>query len=348
VQTLCLEVDQSFPEVTNPELEEITPKVRETTQRVLAALGLQFVEGSCDATLAITITGKAIGETYLNAGFCYEGAEVNGEIHLTIPGRTPLTVPISSRTEPPSMIREDMCAKEPYLAPFSLTWLHALFNGLAELWGPDVFIATMWDDDWKVSSAAIELMGRMEPVEGAVPALIQILESDEFIIVRQKAAVALGGMGKQEGVVASLIRVLEDEDEDAGVRMGAAIALMQIGEDATDSIPVLIQVLLDEDDAVLSPLAAQALGQIGPDKPEVLSALIQALEEEWSFVRKDAAETLGQLGPRATEAIPSLINALGDEERLVRDATAEALRAITGQDFGEDAKAWQDWWEGQP
>jgi hypothetical protein len=29
----------------------------------------------------------------------------------------------------------------------------------------------------------------------------------------------------------------------------------------------------------------------------------------------------------------------------VRYAAVDALYEITGQDFGEDAEAWQEWWE---
>ena len=345
VQTICLEVEQSFPEMP-PELKDVaTPKISETTQRILGELGLQFVDVSCDATMVITMTGQAIAEEYYGIGRCYEGAKVNGEILLTGSGRTPLTVSINLSHPPPSMISSEHCNKAPFDAPFSLIWPQALLNGLTQLWGPQVPIAAMWDEEWIVSTAALNLLGSIEPVEGIAPALIQILESDELYMVRANAARALGGMGAEEGVIPALIHVLEDEYEDDSVRGGAAVALMQIGPEAAEAVPVLIQVLADENDFWLSPLAAKALAQIGPETTEVFSALVQALEEGNSSVREAAAVALGQIGPEVMESVPALILVLGDEYPFVCEAAAEALAIITSQDFGEDAGAWQEWWE---
>jgi hypothetical protein len=42
-----------------------------------------------------------------------------------------------------------------------------------------------------------------------------------------------------------------------------------------------------------------------------------------------------------------LIQALRDWDEDVRWAAAWVLKEITGQDFGQDAAAWQQWWEEQ-
>jgi hypothetical protein len=279
VRTLCLEVDQSFPEITDPELVEIAPKISETTQRVLAGLGMEVVEDNCDATLAITMTGEAIGASYQNIGFCYEGADVQGEIRLSIINHAPLSMPISGSFEPRSIIREDFCAKEPFLAPFSLVWPAALLEGLAQFWGLDVLASAMWDEEWDVGQAAIQLMGKFGSAEETAFALIQILESDKSSFVRSDAA--------------------------------------------------------------------RALGQIGREVEEVIPALLRALEDEEEFVREAAARALGDIGPTAIDAVPALIQTMRKPDYFVRKNCAEALKAITGQDFGEDTKAWERWWEEQ-
>ena len=64
---------------------------------------------------------------------------------------------------------------------------------------------------------------------------------------------------------------------------------------------------------------------------------------------------LKNIGSAAAEAVPALIQALEDEcaseiEHVCdveRNAIVRALRAITGQDFAEDASAWREWWEEQ-
>jgi hypothetical protein len=74
--------------------------------------------------------------------------------------------------------------------------------------------------------------------------------------------------------------------------------------------------------------------------------LVQPLRQDYRYeARQAAAEALGEMGPAAVEAVPALIGALGDSNDEVRQAAAEALQTVTGQNFGEDAKAWEQWWE---
>jgi HEAT repeat protein len=65
------------------------------------------------------------------------------------------------------------------------------------------------------------------------------------------------------------------------------------------------------------------------------------------MLRGNAARALGQIGPEAREAVPALIQVLGDEYESAGGNAARALKAITGQDFGEDAGRWQEWWDEQ-
>jgi hypothetical protein len=132
---------------------------------------------------------------------------------------------------------------------------------------------------------------------------------DERAWAREIVVEELGEIGPEEGVVLALTQALEDGDGD--VREAAADALAEIGPHAVEAVPALITALGDD--------------RIG--------------------VRRAAALALGEIGPGAREAVPTLIQALGDESSLMRQAAVKALRAITGQDFGEDAERWQQWWE---
>jgi hypothetical protein len=275
VRSVCLEVEQSFPEVTDPEYAELTPHIEETTEQVLIGLGLEVVEDDCDAEMSIYMKGKPSGKTYLGAGFCFQGAEVNGEIRLALSDRVPLTIPMSGIYESPKMIVSDWCAEEPYMAPFPILWPTALLEGLAQLWGPHIFVSAIWDQDDLVSIDAIELLAGIGPVEGTTPSLIQILETHESTRVRRDAALILGRLGQ-----------------------------------------------------------------------EVVPALVKALNDESSTVREAAVEALGMIGPDAAEAVPALIQTLR-KSKSARETSARALRLITGQSFGEDAKAWERWWEEQ-
>jgi len=73
--------------------------------------------------------------------------------------------------------------------------------------------------------------------------------------------------------------------------------------------------------------------------PEFISAL---KDSDW-MVRQAAAYALGEI--KDPRAVKPLISALNDSHWSVRQAAAEALKEITGKDFGEDQRKWQEWWE---
>jgi len=307
VHTLCLEVEQSYPEIEG----EFSQSIADTAQRVLARVGLQVVaQGSaCDAALTIALISEALGEEY-TSGYCYTGAKSNGQILLAAPDRVQFTFPISGFRSPPFNI--SYCPPEPNDAPFEEAWSEAILEGLAHLWGPRVLIKALVDEEWWMRKTAALALGEIGPgaVE-AVPAIIQTME-----------------------------------DEDWVVRWSTAWALWKIGPGAVEAVPALIQALEDEDSSDVRGTAALALGEIGPGAIEAVPALIQALGDGNIVVREHAALALGEIGPGAIEAVPALIHALGDRN-IVRDPAAAALKKITGQDFGDDANRWQEWWEEQ-
>jgi hypothetical protein len=45
------------------------------------------------------------------------------------------------------------------------------------------------------------------------------------------------------------------------------------------------------------------------------------------------------------EAIRILLGSLRSESGKVRETSARQLVQLTGQDFGEDAAAWERWWK---
>ena len=68
-------------------------------------------------------------------------------------------------------------------------------------------------------------------------------------------------------------------------------------------------------------------------------ALLGALDSRSEGVRWAAMRCLGEIG--STDAVEALLAAL--QRPTDRQATCWALARITGQDFGEDAKAWLAW-----
>jgi HEAT repeat protein len=133
--------------------------------------------------------------------------------------------------------------------------------------------------------------------------------------------------------------------------------------------------LLDSHGGVDFLSLVSALGESGD--PRAVEPLIGMLGGDWSPTIRAASEALGKLKDR--RAVGPLIHALKVADSTARrgflssldyDADApsvgmvvwmdvvprdweyrpqvgSALKAITGQDFGEDTKRWASWWESQ-
>jgi hypothetical protein len=207
VRTLCLEVEQSYPEIPHKDPEPIA----QATRKVLSGLGLHVVAAGdpCDATLTIAVTGQARAGDYLLEGYCYTGARVEGRADLSVPGRAPLIVPLAGLQMPPPRIQH--CPRDPTDAPFEAVWLEVLLGTLFDLWGPQVLVQALGDERVLTRSLAASVLIEVGPeASEAVPALIQALE-----------------------------------DSDENVRASAAQALREMGPQAIDAVPALIQALGD-------------------------------------------------------------------------------------------------------
>lgn len=95
-------------------------------------------------------------------------------------------------------------------------------------------------------------------------------------------------------------------------------------------------------------VATEALRNLGPEAAPAVSDLIDVIGDDFTQVGWSAVDTLGVIGSQAAEAIPVLIGLLEGEDRTCHSNAACALESITGQDFGEGASAWQQWFNLQP
>jgi len=86
------------------------------------------------------------------------------------------------------------------------------------------------------------------------------------------------------------------------------------------------------------------LTKIGAPALKSLTTLLIGREEYYSLnIESKAIKALTKIG---TPAVKSLINVLKEShEPNINMDVASALNEITGQDFGQDATKWQEWWE---
>ncbi len=206
------------------------------------------------------------------------------------------------------------------------------------------------DPDWHVRAAAIlSLGGHTSPVvnqEKFVIAIITVLESEDFALVRDRAADALA-FTKASQMTDALVRALVSDDH--SVRFHAARAMItghcvavlpQLMKYSTnsnaevrerimgvfgaiggsDQLPLVGEATNDENSLVRL-AAVDALQKIGARTGG--ATLLQKLSDTDPHVRAAVARALGHSGDKTV--VPKLLPLLHDSKGYVRSAAAEAL-----------------------
>jgi hypothetical protein len=130
VPLLCLDERLSL---TDPEIERA---IDQGLQETLGVLGIGAVPdgGPCDATLAITLTGKALAAQYPGAGSCYTGYEMDGTVTLRGEGRPPVTSAIEVRQGTPFVTTR--CPQTPRESNLCDAAARQIFRRVVHLWDP--------------------------------------------------------------------------------------------------------------------------------------------------------------------------------------------------------------------
>ena len=185
----------------------------------------------------------------------------------------------------------------------------------------------------KVRVMAAKAILSLEPDESAAALLPLLNDKDEF--VRREVAYSLGATHSRTATTALSERLLTDKE--AGVRGAAAVALGQIGDEA--GVIALVGVLAPqlsapaqgkrkrEDNEFVLRAAAVALGQI--KSKAGVSALLAVVSNEKSAadVRREAVRSLGLIGDPT--AIPALKTASLSEDPFLSQLAHESLRKLS-------------------
>lgn len=136
------------------------------------------------------------------------------------------------------------------------------------------------------------------------------------------------------------LRIYEDQvanDPDLGVRAVAANALALHG--GPEHAPMIAPLLAPENDVLVRLEAARALQRL--HNPGVVPALIAAAAprtEPDARVRAEACVALGQYAEN--RVLQALVAGVDDDALVVNTAARRSLFVLTGQDFGDDQRAW--------
>ncbi len=154
-------------------------------------------------------------------------------------------------------------------------------------------------------------------------------------LVREAAAEGLGRLGSAQAV-----DLLDERLKDPAVEVALAAtrALRAIGGEA--AWPAILKATQAKDPKVRA-VAARALADWRT--AEAFKRLVALLSDKVWPVQAQAVAALAER--REKEAIPALIEALGRAEKRLRADIRQALVDLTGEDIGDDAGDWRNWWE---
>ncbi len=185
----------------------------------------------------------------------------------------------------------------------------------------------------KVRVTAAKAILSLEPAEAAAALLPLLNDKDEF--VRREVAYALGATRSRSATTALSDRLFDDKE--AGVRGAAAVALGQIGDEA--GVIALAGVLApqlsapetgkrkrEENEFVLR-AAAVALGQIKSRAGVPALLAVVSNEKSPADVRREAVRSLGLIGDPS--AIPALKSASLSEDPFLSQLAHESLRKLS-------------------
>lgn len=178
-----------------------------------------------------------------------------------------------------------------------------------------------------VALLGLPLACRGKPPEANVPGLIADLQNPDPA-VSGKANLALIRLG--EPAVPALVEMLKSDD--VRLRSLAATTLWGLGGKGKAAVSTLAATLGDPVDSVRV-AAAMALDNMGPHAEEAVPALIRSLKDRDAKVRQWSAKALGSIGPAAEKAVPALVQAARFEG--IRPAAEEAIRKIRSLPEGQ-------------
>jgi len=192
-------------------------------------------------------------------------------------------------------------------------WVRAAAVKTWEKIGPSseaiaVFMKGLHDKDDYVricARTAFERLVGKDPA--AAPALLGALR-DESPLVREAAAIVLGGAAKDRPVRLALEAMLSDAD--ARVRFAAAISMVADGRYNEQIKDALTELLTHRDEGVRGG-AVYRLSKVANRDPVLLPLFVAALkagENWWSY------EALRSYGPAAAPAVPELVALMDSKE----------------------------------
>ncbi len=173
----------------------------------------------------------------------------------------------------------------------------------------------------------------------AMPALLSALESGDDNIIEN----ALHSLKLLENPSTPLDNILPlmTQHHNPEVRSNAALCISAVvSPDQADLVtPYILPALKDDDPKVRIHTINIALNL---KNPSATAPLMELMSDPNNNIRANAARALGVLGDISSCGV--LITNLSHPSLFVRKHCLESLIKLTGENFGEDKRTWDEWW----
>jgi len=202
IETVCLAVWDHYPQSVGAFSR--TDEITAATGSLLSLLGIQAVPlgEPCEAQLTLLLSFRAVGTQYSGDSVLYTGALSDGQMTLSAPARDRLVVPVSSMVLLPVDPESSGWQPEsPSDAPYELVWREPVLSGLAQIWGDDVLLVSLGDDEWEADASKLLSASGNTPNSTQVPSSSGSKSTNASFVIRHHpnpSPFLPGGVSNQE------------------------------------------------------------------------------------------------------------------------------------------------------
>jgi HEAT repeat protein len=226
----------------------------------------------------------------------------------------------------------------------------ATIRGLGQCPGEaneDALIALLTSERPAIAGAAAEALAELKSSRALEP-LLAIARAETGVLSHSvaRALAATGDPRALEPLLEARKRMIAEEDKAGPTstqpwRRADYLGMLRGFDDPR--VREAAKEELQSDNYAVVVLAAEMLHERGD--PAGIDRLLAMLEQDTSYVGQSII--VGALTRMKDEkAVPGLIKLLGaTQDANLRRRAADALGVITGEQFGEDAAGWQEWWD---
>lgn len=202
IEIVCLAVWDHYPQSVGA--FSLTDEITAATGRLLSNLGIQTVPlgEPCDAELTVMLVFQAVSTQPSDDDVLFSGALSDGQLTLKAPEREQLAVPVSGLALLPiNPSSTGRLPENPSVAPFELVWREPVLSGLAQIWGNDVLLVSMEQEEWQADASKVLRDSEHTPIRTRQPSSSGTNASSGELTVEHNpnpAVLILGGVSQLE------------------------------------------------------------------------------------------------------------------------------------------------------